>query len=73
MQAPNELPLNVDLCKNLISVAQNTADQVLMQEGRSLQLDEEVDLQLPFLLPEDGHSCDIIKVDSSFFFLRTIY
>jgi len=61
MQAPQELPLSADLCNNLVSVAQNTADQVLMQEGRSLQLEEEVDLQLPFLLPEDGHSCDIIK------------
>ena len=48
MQAPNELPLNVDLCKNLISVAQNTADQVLMQEGRSLQLDEQFTV-LPLL------------------------
>ena len=61
MQAPNELPISTQLCNNLVSIAQNTADEVLKQEGRALQLEEEVDLQLPFLLPEDGHSCDIIK------------
>jgi len=61
MQAPNELPLSAELCSNLVSVAENTADQVLLQECRPLQLEEEVDLQLPFLLPEDGHSCDIIR------------
>jgi len=61
MQAPNELPLSAELCSNLVSVAENTADQVLLQECRPLQLEEEFDLQLPFLLPEDGHSCDIIR------------
>ena len=57
----NEPPLSAQLCNNLISIAQNTADEVVKQEGRNLQLHEDVDLQLPFLLPEDGHSCDIIK------------
>jgi len=57
----SEPPLSAQLCNNLISIAQNTADEVVKQEGRNLQLHEEVDLQLPFLLPEDGHSCDIIK------------
>jgi hypothetical protein len=58
---PNEPPLNIQLCNNLISIAQNTADEVIKQEGRLVQLEEELDLQLPFLLPEDGHSCEIIK------------
>jgi len=57
----NEPTLSSQLCNNLIAIAQNTADEVVKQEGRNLQLHEEVDLQLPFLLPEDGHSCDIIK------------
>ena len=26
-----------------------------------VRLEEEPDLQLPFLLPEDGYSCDIVK------------
>ena len=61
MLASNEPQLSPHLCNNLISIAQNTADEVLKQEGRNLQLEEEVDLQLPFLLPEDGHSCDQLK------------
>jgi hypothetical protein len=52
---------NAQLCANLVSIAQNTADEVIRQEGRQVQLQEECDLQLPFLLPEDGHSCEIIK------------
>ena len=59
--APNEPQLSSQLCHNLISIAENTADEVLKQEGRLVQLEEEVDLQLPFLLPEDGHSCEFIK------------
>lgn len=56
-----EPPLSAQLCNNLISIAQNTADDVIRQEGRLVQVEEEVDLQLPFLLPEDGHSCEFIK------------
>lgn len=56
-----EAPLSAQLCNNLISIAQNTADDVLRQEGRLVQVEEEVDLQLPFLLPEDGHSSEFIK------------
>lgn len=61
VQATNEPPLNTQLCQNLISIAQKTADEVIKQEGRMLQLEEECDLQLPFLLPDDGHSCESIK------------
>lgn len=56
-----EPALSAQLCNNLISIAQNTADDVIRQEGRVVQVEEEVDLQLPFLLPEDGHSCEFIK------------
>ncbi len=61
MTAQGEQPLSYQLVNNLISIAQNTADDLIKSEGRSLQVKEEVDLQLPFLLPEDGHSCDMIK------------
>ena len=59
--APGEPPLSAALCANLIAIAQNTADEVAKQEGRPLSVEEELDLQLPFLLPEDGHSCEFIK------------
>lgn len=42
-------------------VARNTADDLTRSEGRDVTLAEDTDLQLPFLLPEDGYSCDIIK------------
>uniref|UniRef100_A0A7N6BYN7 Afadin n=1 Tax=Anabas testudineus TaxID=64144 RepID=A0A7N6BYN7_ANATE len=30
-------------------------------DGREVQLEEDPDLQLPFLLPEDGYSCDVVR------------
>ena len=61
MPAQGEPPISYQLANNLISIAQNTADELLKSEGRLVQVEEEVDLKLPFLLPEDGHSCDVIK------------
>ena len=37
------------------------ADELIRSDGRVVQLEEDQDLQLPFLLPEDGYSCDTIK------------
>ena len=45
----------------MVKVAENTADELTRSDGRDVQLEEEPDLQLPFLLPEDGYSCDIIR------------
>ena len=42
-------------------MAENTADELARSDGREVRLEEEQDLQLPFLLPEDGYSCDIIR------------
>lgn len=42
----------------LFQVAENTADEQARSEGRDIKLDS--DSQLPFLLPEDGYSCDIV-------------
>lgn len=49
------------LIGRLIRIAQDTADEMIRSDGRDVRLDEEPDLQLPFLLPEDGYSCDIVK------------
>ena len=61
MPAQGEPQISFQLANNLISIAQKTADELLKSEGRLIQVDEEVDLKLPFMLPEDGHSCDVIK------------
>lgn len=50
-----------DLIENVVAVAENTADELARSDGRDVQLEEDPDLQLPFLLPEDGYSCDVVR------------
>ena len=45
----------------IVRVAENTVDEVTSSEGREVRLEEDFVLQLPFLLPEDGYSCDIVR------------
>ena len=45
----------------IVRVAENTVDEVTNAEGREVRLEEDFVLQLPFLLPEDGYSCDIVR------------
>ncbi|XP_053396807.1 afadin-like isoform X3 [Mercenaria mercenaria] len=58
---PMEPPIPHNLIDRVVSVAQNMADELIRTDGRQVQLEEDQDLQLPFLLPEDGYSCDTIK------------
>ena len=50
-----------DLIANVVAVAENTADELARSDGREVRLEEDPDLQLPFLLPEDGSSCDVVR------------
>lgn len=50
-----------ELIDNVVAVAEHTADELIKTDGREVRLDEDEQLQLPFLLPEDGYSCDIIR------------
>ena len=34
--------------------------QLTRSDGRDVNLTEDPDLNLPFLLPEDGYSCDVV-------------
>ena len=56
-----EPPIPHNLIDRVVSVAENMADELIRSDGRVVQLEEDQDLQLPFLLPEDGYSCDTIK------------
>jgi hypothetical protein len=56
-----EPPIPHNLIDRVVSVAENMADELIRTDGRQVQLEEDQDLQLPFLLPEDGYSCDTIK------------
>ncbi|XP_032956340.1 afadin isoform X7 [Rhinolophus ferrumequinum] len=59
--APDEPFIPTDLIENVVAVAENTADELARSDGREVQLEEDPDLQLPFLLPEDGYSCDVVR------------
>ena len=50
-----------ELIESVVGVAESTADELTRSDGRQVQLKEEPHLQLPFLLPEDGYSCDIVR------------
>ena len=58
---PNEKPISTDMIDTIVRVAENTVDDLIKSEGREVRLEEDYVLQLPFLLPEDGYSCDIVR------------
>ncbi|XP_067338651.1 afadin isoform X10 [Channa argus] len=59
--APEEPLIPPELIDHVVAVAENTADELARSDGREVQLEEDPDLQLPFLLPEDGYSCDVVR------------
>ncbi|XP_061700364.1 afadin [Syngnathoides biaculeatus] len=59
--APNEPPIPADLIDAAVAGAEASADNLIRQEGRDIQLEEDLDLRLPFLLPDGGYSCDNVK------------
>jgi len=56
----DEQPISPELIERAVVVAQNTADTIARREGSEVKLLEDLELQLPFLLPEDGYSCDFV-------------
>lgn len=42
-------------------VAENVADELARSDGREIRVEEERELRLPFLLPEDGYSCEVVR------------
>ncbi|XP_030051785.1 afadin isoform X3 [Microcaecilia unicolor] len=59
--APDEPHIPTELIESVVTLAENTADELARSDGREVQLEEDPDLQLPFLLPEDGYSCDVVR------------
>ncbi|XP_047243807.1 afadin isoform X11 [Girardinichthys multiradiatus] len=59
--AQDEPYIPSELIDHVVAVAENTADELARSDGREVQLEEDPDLQLPFLLPEDGYSCDVVR------------
>ncbi|XP_047467284.1 afadin-like [Mugil cephalus] len=61
LYATNEPHIPPDLIDAVVTAASASADNLIRSEGRDVQLEESLDLHLPFLLPEGGYSCDTVK------------
>ncbi|KTG35382.1 hypothetical protein cypCar_00024085 [Cyprinus carpio] len=58
--SPNQPHFSAALIERVAALAETTTD-VLRGEGGEIRLEEELDLHLPFLLPEDGYSSDSMR------------
>ena len=47
--------------ERMVITAEESADEVARSNGQEIQLEEDPELLLPFLLPEDGYSCEVIR------------
>lgn len=59
--AHDERLIPQELINNVAAVAENTADELMRSSGQEIQLEEDPELQLPFLLPDDGYSDEVIR------------
>ena len=59
--AEHEEPISQELIQTIVRVAHNTVDELTRREQRQVRMEEDFVLQLPFLLPEDNYSCEIIR------------
>lgn len=50
-----------ELTDAVVAAAEASADKLIRSEGRHVQLEESLDLGLPFLLPDGGFSCDTMR------------
>ncbi|XP_061651455.1 afadin [Phyllopteryx taeniolatus] len=55
---PNEPRIPADLIDAAVAAAEASADNLIRQEGRDIRMEEDLDLRLPFLMPDGGYSCD---------------
>ncbi|CAM4757051.1 unnamed protein product, partial [Rotaria magnacalcarata] len=57
----NEPPISNSFYQALLSAAYKHVDENLYCAGSPIQLAEELDLAVPFFLPEDGYSCENLR------------
>nr|XP_024215475.1 afadin isoform X1 [Halyomorpha halys] len=58
---PDEPRIPHDIVENVVRVAENLADELARSDGREVRLEEDAELALPFLLPDDGYSCEVVR------------
>jgi len=59
--APGERTLSSELVGHLVMNAASVVDAQLQEEGHNVTVEEPADLGLPFLVPEDGYSCEFVR------------
>ncbi|XP_068194682.1 afadin-like isoform X2 [Antennarius striatus] len=59
--AADEPLIPPDLINAVVTAAEASADKLIQSDGWDIQLEERLDLRLPFLLPEGGYSCDTVR------------
>lgn len=57
----NEPPLTPEVINAIVSMAEEKLDELARVEEREIKLEEDNDIRLPFLLPDDGYTCDIVR------------
>jgi hypothetical protein len=63
---------NIEL-DQVVRVAEHMEDEQIKSDGRDVHLEEDPYLQLPFLIPEDGYSCDTIRGIPNGLYLLNFY
>lgn len=61
MPEKSEPSVSPAFVERVVAMAENMTDAPTRADGREVRLEEDSDLHLPFLLPEDGYSCDTIR------------
>ncbi|RVE57630.1 hypothetical protein OJAV_G00218110 [Oryzias javanicus] len=61
LYAADEPRIPPGLIDAVAGAAETSADNLIRSEGRDIQMEESLDLQLPFLLPEEGYSCHAVS------------
>ena len=56
-----DMAVNQAFAKELILLAQAHTDEALKNDGMEIKLEEDPNLELPFLVPQQGYSCDTIR------------
>ncbi|XP_036448532.1 afadin [Colossoma macropomum] len=59
--APKQPHIPHGLIESVVAMAESTENEVLNKEGRDIRIEEDLHLHLPFLLPEEGYSCEILQ------------
>jgi hypothetical protein len=58
---PDETPMAPELIEAIVRVAENSVDVAIVAEDREVRLQEDFFLPLPFLIPDDGYSCEVVR------------